>query len=121
MNLIEHYRAWRQHRRWPAELQLYYLRGQVEEDARWMAHDPKIAALCQRYAGMLADDWMHQERQSTDNFRASIGCDPQIVLAEPDAEIAALRTALIASRQRGDEAIQLARRALDLVTTAALS
>lgn len=43
--LKEMWKEWRRKREWNAELQLYYLRNQVLEDSRWMAHDPKVSAL----------------------------------------------------------------------------
>ncbi|ABM37589.1 hypothetical protein Pnap_2281 [Polaromonas naphthalenivorans CJ2] len=76
MSLIERYHAWRNRRIWTVKQQVYELRIQVEEDARWMAHDPKIAALCERYAGMLSDNWMYTARLGVSNFRLSIDAEP---------------------------------------------
>lgn len=74
--LLNAYKEWRRKRQWSAELQLEYLRQQVEMDYRWMAHDPKIRAVCQRYLDMLADDWEKHSVMPVDEFRRSIGCDP---------------------------------------------
>lgn len=70
------YRAWQLRRLWTPEVQLDYLKRQLEEDARWLAHDPKCAALCKRYRGMLADDWYRRPIQRVDVFRRQLGCDP---------------------------------------------
>ena len=70
------YAAHKHRRQWPIELQLQWLRQQVQEDARWMAHDPKVKALTDRYLTMLAPDWMSQSVQEVGNFRIAIGCDP---------------------------------------------
>lgn len=70
------WKNWRRKRRWHADLQLSYLRAQVTEDARWMAHDPKVSALCERYLAMLADDWEQRAVTNVSEFRRQIGCDP---------------------------------------------
>lgn len=70
------WKKWRRKRKWNADLQLYHLRLQVTEDARWMAHDPKVSALCARYSDMLADDWEKRAVQPVSDFRRKIGCDP---------------------------------------------
>lgn len=67
---------WRRKREWNAELQLYHLRIQVIQDHRWMAHDPKVSALCARYLDMLADDWEKRAVSDVRDFRREIGCDP---------------------------------------------
>lgn len=72
----ETFNEWRRKRRWNADLQIYYLRIQVQEDARWLAHDPIASALCDRYLSMLADDWEKRSRLSISDFRRSIGRDP---------------------------------------------
>ena len=70
------WKEWRRKRKWSADLQLYLLRMQVMEDARWMAHDPKVSALCARYGDMLADDWEKRAVRPVNDFRREIGCDP---------------------------------------------
>lgn len=70
------WKEWRRKREWNAELQLYHLRMQVMEDARWMAHDPKVSAICARYGDMLADDWEKRAVIPVRDFRRAIGCDP---------------------------------------------
>ena len=74
--LFNAYKEWRRKRRWNAELQLEYLRQQVALDYRWMAHDPKIRGVCQRYLDMLADDWEKNPVMPVDEFRRSIDCAP---------------------------------------------
>lgn len=76
MTLLERYRAWRHRRRWPVEMQLDMLRRMLAEDDRWMAHDPKVVALCERYSAVLAEDWMHRSHVSASEFRQRIGCVP---------------------------------------------
>lgn len=76
MTLIERFKAWRRRRQWPIELQLEHIRVNVQTDSRWLANDPKAAAICQRYEDMLADDWMTRPVRNIADFRAEIGCDP---------------------------------------------
>lgn len=70
------FKEWRRKRRWNADLQLYYLRVRVTEDARWLAHDPVASALCERYLNMLADDWERRPYMPVSAFRESLGLDP---------------------------------------------
>jgi len=63
-------------RRWPVSLQIEMMRIQMQEDARWMASDPKASALCSRYLDMLSDDWMCRPVANVAQFRDSIGCNP---------------------------------------------
>lgn len=72
------WKEWRRKREWNAELQLYHLRNQLMEDSRWMAHDPKVSALCARYLDMAADDWEKRAVQNVRDFRRDIGCDPWV-------------------------------------------
>ena len=74
--IAQAYKEWRRKRRWNAELQLDHLRLQVMEDWRWMAHDPKVSALCQRYLDMLAADWEKRSVRNVSDFRREIGCAP---------------------------------------------
>lgn len=76
--IAQAYQEWRRKRRWNAKLQLEYLRLQVMEDQRWMAHDPKVSTLCQRYLDMLADDWERRSVRNVSDFRREIGCDPHV-------------------------------------------
>ncbi len=68
---------WRRKRRWPVEMQIEYLRALVNEDARWMAHDPIVSALCERYQAALLDDWESQPIEGVSNFRRRIGLEPR--------------------------------------------
>ena len=74
--IAQAWKEWCRKRRWNVELQLEHLRMQVMEDQRWMAHDPKVSALCQRYLDMLADDWEKRSVRAVSDFRREIGCDP---------------------------------------------
>ena len=74
--LFNAYKEWRRKRQWNAKLQLEYIKQQVVMDDRWMAHDPKVSAVCQRYLVMLADDWEKHSVMPVEEFRRSIGCDP---------------------------------------------
>ena len=76
MNIIEKYKAWRHKREWNADLQLYYLRIQVQEDLRWLASDPVATALCERYLSMITDGWEKRNRPSISEFRHSLKLDP---------------------------------------------
>lgn len=70
------WRRWLHRRLWPVEWQLERLRSQVQEDRRWMAHDPKVAAVCDRYLEMLRSDWENAAVEPVSWFRSRIGCDP---------------------------------------------
>jgi hypothetical protein len=70
------WKEWRRKRKWNAELQLYHLRVQVMQDARWMAHDPKVSAMCARYMDMLEDDWEKRPVRNVSDFRLALGLDP---------------------------------------------
>lgn len=72
LNLLQRYREWRWNRRWPAKKQLERLQIQLEQDILWMAHDPKVVALCKRYADMLASDWMDRPVENVITFWRSI-------------------------------------------------
>jgi hypothetical protein len=56
--------------------QFALLRQQILEDARWMAHDPKVAPVCERYARMAGKDWKNYAPENVSDFRRRIGCDP---------------------------------------------
>lgn len=78
--MLKRFKAWMEARRlrrlWPVEEQLRQLRIFVESDSRWMAHDPKVAALTERYLDMLAPDWYARPVQDVSRFRDAIGCNP---------------------------------------------
>lgn len=63
-------------RQWPLSQKLDQLRNVIWADARWMAHDPKVAALTERYLALLEPDWYTKEVEPVHIFRKKIGCDP---------------------------------------------
>lgn len=69
-------KEWRRKREWNAELQLYHLRLMVQADNRWMAHNPIVSELTDRYLRMLSDHWESQPQESVERFRERIGLDP---------------------------------------------
>jgi hypothetical protein len=69
-------REWRRKRKWNAKLQLYYLRIAMLSDARWMAHNPIVSELTDRYLRMLADDWESQPQEEVSQLRDRIGLNP---------------------------------------------
>jgi hypothetical protein len=75
-DLLAAIRNWRRKRRWNASLQMYHLRITVQQDARWLAHDPVASALCERYAAMLADDWESRSSEDISRFRSRLGLEP---------------------------------------------
>ena len=77
MGLLEKYRAWRYKRLWTIERQLEHLRIIIQMDDRWMAHDPKVSAMTQRYLELLSPDWMKKQVEPTPELRKRLGCDPQ--------------------------------------------
>lgn len=68
--------AWQFKREWSVERQLERARVILREDHQWMAHDPKVAAVCQRHRDLLAIDWMNVPMPHVSDFRQQIGCDP---------------------------------------------
>lgn len=70
------FNEWRRKREWNAELQLHYLRIAVMQDNRWMAHNPIVSELTDRYLRMLSDHWESQPQESVERFRERIGLDP---------------------------------------------
>lgn len=77
MNIAEWFKAWMHRRQWPIQAQLEHLRINNQQDCRWLANDAKASAICERYADMLAEDWMKRGVQSISAFRKAIGCEPQ--------------------------------------------
>lgn len=88
MSLIKKFRAWQFRREWSAERQLARARVMMTEDAQWMAHDPKVAAVTERHLSLLADDWMHQALEDVANFRVRVGCCPHAARLEAAAKAA---------------------------------
>jgi hypothetical protein len=74
--LINRYNEWRRKRKWNAEEQLYHLRLIVQADNRWMAHNPIVSELTDRYLKVLGDRWESQDVESVDRFRERIGLSP---------------------------------------------
>lgn len=74
--LIARFKMWRRNRKWNAELQLYHLRIMMLSDARWMAHNPIVQELTERYLKMLSDDWEKQPQEDVSQFRTRIGLNP---------------------------------------------
>lgn len=70
------FKEWRRKREWNAELQLYHLRVAVMQDNRWMAHNPIVSELTDRYLRMLSDTWESQPQESVEQFRERIGLCP---------------------------------------------
>lgn len=69
-------KEWRRKQIWSPDKQLYELRIQVQEDSRWLAHDPVARELTERYLRMLDDRWESQPREFIWKFRERIGLDP---------------------------------------------
>lgn len=70
------FKEWRRKRKWNAERQLYYLRLTVMQDNRWMAHNPIVLELTERYLVMLSDTWESQQIEPIERFRERIGLNP---------------------------------------------
>ena len=70
------FKEWRRKREWDAELQLYHLRVMVMQDNRWMAHNPIVSEVTDRYLRMLSDTWESQPQESVERFRERIGLCP---------------------------------------------
>ena len=77
-DLIRRISEWRRKRKWPAEAQLLRMRSAVQEDQRWMAHNPIVMAITQRYLPLLADDWESKPLEDVSNFRERIGLSPHV-------------------------------------------
>jgi hypothetical protein len=70
------FKEWRRKRLWNEKEQLYHLRVMVMADNRWMAHNPIVSELTDRYLRMLSDTWEIQPQESVERFRERIGLDP---------------------------------------------
>lgn len=75
---------WRRKRDFPPEMQLQMLRDVVDCDNRWMAHNPIVKELTNRYLSMLAGGWESREVEDVSAFRRRIGLDPTYKQRDPD-------------------------------------
>jgi hypothetical protein len=82
--------------------QFALLRQQILEDARWMAHDPKVAPVCERYARMAGKDWKNYAPENVSDFRRRIGCDPSYGVLGTDHQTFSLSDA-DESQERNEE------------------
>lgn len=73
--LIRRFRAWQNRRYWQAH-QMEHLRLMLQEDGRWMAHNPIAAALTDRYLAATAEDWYQQVFVHSGHLREQLGLDP---------------------------------------------
>lgn len=87
-DLIRRISEWRRKRKWPAEAQLLRMRSVVQEDQRWMAHNPIVMAITQRYLPLLADDWESKPLEDVSNFRERIGLSPHVKPKSSDDSLA---------------------------------
>jgi len=69
------FRKWQRRRKWPIANQLEYLRVIIQDDQRWMAHDPVVMDLCQRYLDILVEEWEKSLTESPQNFRVRHGLE----------------------------------------------
>ena len=69
-------RAWRESRYWGPRRQIEHLRGLVDLDARWMAHDHTAAALTARYGDALAVNWFRRPFEDVCTLRDRLGLNP---------------------------------------------
>jgi hypothetical protein len=74
-NLLKTLCAWRERRFWK-RMQPGHLRNLIQEDSRWMAHDPIATALTERYLAALADDWQTCSFEPVSKLRSRLGLDP---------------------------------------------
>ncbi|WP_234197098.1 hypothetical protein [Pseudacidovorax sp. NFM-22] len=73
--LIRRFRAWQNRRYWQAH-QMEHLRLMLQEDGRWMAHNPIAATLTDRYLAATAEDWYQQVFVHSGHLREQLGLDP---------------------------------------------
>ena len=75
--MMKQLKAWLKARRlrqmWPVEEQLRRLQVAIKADSNNMGHDPKIAALTERYLDMLSPDWYQRSVMDARAFCNSIG------------------------------------------------
>jgi type II secretory pathway pseudopilin PulG len=72
---------WNERRRkqqWNERLQLSVLRLQLDEDGRWLGHDPVARALIKRYQQLASDTWEKESIRDIAAFRREIGLDPNV-------------------------------------------
>ncbi len=78
-------RAWRESRYWGPRRQIEHLRGLVDLDARWMAHDHTAAALTARYGDALAVNWFRRPFEDVCTLRDRLGLNPWRRARDPKA------------------------------------
>lgn len=66
--LKDKYDAYREKKMWEKQ-HLIYLRNLINEDARWLATDPKASLLIQRYTELLEDEWYKVQVDDIVGFR----------------------------------------------------
>lgn len=59
-----------------AEKHVAHIRDVINEDVRWLSHDPKLAALIERYLDLTTPDWYSKTVMDVSKFRKSIDSDP---------------------------------------------
>lgn len=80
--LQERYKLWKKRRFW-AKRQTEHLLIMLSQDQRWMASNPIVAALTERYIRALGVDWYKEMFESSDKLRTKLKLDP---VYGPDAE-----------------------------------
>jgi len=68
---------WRRELYWNRWRRIQYVRTQLSVDQRWMASDPVVAALTERYLAMLSDDWYNIPHEETAMLRSRLELVPE--------------------------------------------
>lgn len=75
MKLFEWYKAWRKRRYWKAR-HLEFLRAMIDDDYRWLAHEPLARKLADRYKRAASNNWYTLSHEPISDFRTRLGLDP---------------------------------------------
>ena len=78
--MIKFLKSWFQKRKvkntWTAEKHVQHIREVMSEDTQWLSHDPKLAALIERYLDITTPYWHSKTVVDASKFLSSINCDP---------------------------------------------
>jgi hypothetical protein len=62
---------------WSDSRQLYWIKSTIQDDLRWLAHDPIARTLCERYLSMLVEEWEHVSVPHVSQLRQELGITPK--------------------------------------------
>ena len=81
--LQDRYKLWKKRRFWNIHRQHEHLVTMLKSDNRWMAGNPIVDYLTERYLKALDIDWYTHGFQSSDKVRVKLGLEPNYSRSEP--------------------------------------